>query len=453
MNRSYRPDAEATGQLLTELSEDLAANFPDQAAGGGAGGWRVTVICGLPNSNPDGEPAPFGRSEHRGVTVSRVRHSRVAGDSKTSLRLRAIDFFTFLTAAAWRGLFHRRVDVVVSETDPFPIVVVGRILAMLHRAKFVLYAQDVNPDLGLTLNLIPDNVIVRSVQRAMYWATRRADAIVALSTDMRETFLNLGVPEERIAVLPNWADTDLIRPFRERNEVREAWNLGEPGAADAKFVVMHSGNMGRTQRLGIVLRAADRLKHDPRIQFLLVGGGADATPLKKRAREMALQNLRFVPYQPKSKLGKSLSAADLHLVCTDARVIPYLMPCKLYGVLAAGVPVICVAPAESEIGRTVSGFDERKARGEPVGDQANSETRCGWTVDSGDDDSLAAAIAHAASLPRDVLHAMGDAGRRQAERRFSRAAVTPRFSAVLKAVLAGDSPADAARATARSADS
>ena len=443
LNRSYRPDAEATGQLVTELTEDLA----DEDWGGErdqpgpdrpAAGWRVAVICGRPNANPDGLPAKPGTTVWRGVTVHRVRHTRLAGDAKRSLVLRAVDFATFLAAALRTGLFVARPDVVVAETDPFPLAPIGRLLAWRHRAKFVIHAQDVHPELGVALGLLKDGPAVRLVRRLMHAAARRADAVIVLSTDMRATFRSIGAPAERIAVLPNWADADAVRPVRVGNPFRLEHGLGEPGSAAAKFVVMHSGNMGRTQRLGDLLAAADLLRGEPDILFLLVGGGATEAALKAEARRRDLGNVRFLPYQPKAKLGESLSAADLQLVCTDARVIPYLMPSKLYGVLAAGVPVLAVAPAGSEMAATVTG---ELPGVEPA-------AACGWACEPGDVESLAAAILAASRLTARARMNLGAAGRALAERRFSRAAVTPRFSATLRAVLAGAPPAEASEPTA-----
>ena len=326
----------------------------------------------------------------------------------------------------------RRPDLIVAETDPFPLAVVGRLLAWRHRARFVVHAQDIHPELGVALGILSPNRPVKLVAAAMHAAARRADAVVTLSRDMRRTFLTQGVRADRVAVVPNWTDAAAVVPVRRGNRVRRELGLGEPGARGATFAVMHSGNMGRTQRLGDLLAAADRLRHRAEILFLLVGGGAAEADLKAEAARRGLPNVRFLPYRPKAELAESLSAADLHLVSTDARAVPFLMPSKLYGVLAAGVPTVCVAPAGSELAATVEG----ETTGEP----------CGWAVEPGDVAGLAAAIAAAADASESERRALGDAGRRLCEGRFSRAALTPRFGAVLRAVLAGRPAAGAVRA-------
>src|SRR3954467_7308986 len=82
LNRSYWPDAEATGQLLTELCEDLAESFD------------ITVIAGQPNQNPAGIAFKTkGTEQHNGVTIRRVPHLKLG---KRSLLGRGLNMLTYL---------------------------------------------------------------------------------------------------------------------------------------------------------------------------------------------------------------------------------------------------------------------------------------------------------------------------------------------------------------------
>ena len=175
----------------------------------------------------------------------------------------------------------------------------------------------------------------------------RTDRVVVLSQDISDVLTESNIAADRITTIPNWVDTRKVHPVKSANAFRQ--ELG----CDGKFIVMYSGNLGLCQGLENVLHAAERLKAQLHIEFVLVGDGASRAHLAKIAQDRELTNVRFVDYQPVSRLSESLSAADLHLVPIDARVSRYLMPSKLYGVLASGTPVLSVAPEESELARLV----------------------------------------------------------------------------------------------------
>ena len=329
VNRSYWPDAEATGQLLTELCEDLADPFD------------VTVVAGQPNHNPTA--AKFVRSGvevRNGVTICRVRHTRFP---KSFLPGRVLNLLSYLVLASWAALRVRRSDIVVVETDPPLLCLLGAMLKRWHRAKLIVYPQGIYPDVAVALGKLTDGWLSRVLRKLMFGVYHRANRVVVLSRDMRNLLIDAGIPAERIECLPNWVDTSAIYPVRTENPFRREHNL------DGQFVVMYSGNMGLCQRLEGVLEAADRLRSRDDIVFLLVGNSVLKSRLLKTARDRRLPNVRFLPYQSKERLGQTLSAADLQLIPLDPRVASCLMPGKLYGVLASGSPALAIAPEDCEL--------------------------------------------------------------------------------------------------------
>ncbi len=345
INRSYWPDAEATGQLLTELAEDLSSSF------------RVSVVCGQPVANP--EQAAFcrsGRQFRNGVEICRVRHTRFR---KSSFLGRAINMVTFLLAASWRMLTLPHPDVLVVETDPPLLCLLGRTMQLLRRTRLVCYLQDIYPDVAVALGKLRPGIVSRLADWLFYRVYRRADRVVVLSRDMQRHLRERGIAAERLCTIPNWVDAQRIAPVAPPNAFRQSLGLGE-----RQFLVMYSGNLGLSQRLEQLIEAAHLLRSQPEFQFVLIGGGANRPPLEARARELNLSNVRFLDYQPKPRLAESLSAADLHIVFLDPRITHCLMPSKIYGILAAGVPVLLLGAPHSElaeliqqqrVGRVVSG--------------------------------------------------------------------------------------------------
>ena len=411
LNRSYWPDAEATGQLLTELCEDLAPSLD------------VTVIAGQPNGNPAG--AAFRRrgiENRQGVRIRRVWHTRFA---KRFLPGRIVNYLSFLIAAFWAALWIKRPAVAVVETDPPLLCLIGWYLQRVRGAKLVCYLQDIHPDIGIALGRFRDRWPLRLLRRLLFHVYRHADRVIVLSRDMRDRIVQSGVQSQRVACIPNWIDTSLVRPVKQDNPFRRQHGLA------GQFVVMYSGNLGLCQRLEDVVAAAVFLRKRADILFLLVGEGSLKPQLENQVAELGLTNIRFLPYQPKAELAASLSAADVHLVPLDERVAACLMPSKLYGVLASATPFIAVAPDECELSELAI------------------EHGVGVLAPPGQPEALAEVIERLADEAWD-LEGMGLRARRLAETHYDRNTVTAQFLALLHDVL-GVVPAKEAEAAVPSA--
>jgi colanic acid biosynthesis glycosyl transferase WcaI len=396
LNRSYWPDAEATGQLLTELCEDLAAGFD------------VTVIAGRPNDNPTGIQYRRRGTEVRcGVRIRRVWHTRFP---KGILAGRIINYLSFLWSALWAAIWAKRPNVAVVETDPPLLCLIGWYLQRVRGAKLVVYLQDIHPDIAIALGKIRDGRLVRALRRLMFHTYRGADGVVVLSRDMQQRVVDSGVDPQRVVCIPNWIDTQKVRPIKQNNPFRKKHGV------KGEFVVMYSGNLGLCQRLEDVIAAAGYLRDRADILFLLAGGGALKQQLQQQVAERGLSNVRFLSYQPKSELAQSLSAADVHLVPLDPRVASCLMPSKLYGVLASGTPLVAVAPEECELAELTLKHD------------------VGVLAPPGEPEAMADVLRDLADHTWD-LPQMGARARRLAEAEYDRQHVTARFRALLGSVL------------------
>jgi glycosyltransferase involved in cell wall biosynthesis len=389
LNRSYWPDVEATGQLLTELCEELARDC------------TVTVIAGQPNHSFEIGELPV-RETHNGVEIVRVRNWRI---SKKSLWSRGLGLSSYLLLSTLRALRQPRPDVVIAESDPPMLGALGAVLRFWYRCKLVNYLQDLHPEVGLALGRMRPGPLAALLKLTTQIGLRSADRVVVLGRDMRARVLARGVCAERVRVIPNWADTSAIRPGAPSRQLRAAWGVGDA------FVVMYSGNMGLSQNLDQILDAAALLSNEP-VTFVLAGEGASKERLQNRARERGLSNVRFLPYAPKERLGESLGAADLHLVTLQAGLAGYIVPSKLYGILAAGRPYVAAVDADSEVAALTD------------------EHGCGVRVPPDSPTELAAAIRQCATDPN-RLRRMGAAARALGEREFDRVRAADRFRTAL----------------------
>jgi colanic acid biosynthesis glycosyl transferase WcaI len=347
LNQFFHPDLSATAQLATDLAEDLAA-----------AGFEVTALAAR-GAYLGGGVLP--REEvHRGVRILRVRCTSL-GKGSTARRL--TDYATFYASAAARALALPRFDAVVAMSTPPLVAALGGLLRAVRGTRFVYWLQDVYPELAVEFGVMRGgSPTARAFGALSGWTLRRADAVVVLGEAMAARVREKGVAPGRVHVVPNWADGEAIRPIPpEANAFRREHGL------DGKKVVLYSGNMGRAHDLSTVLAAARLLRDAPDLTFLFVGDGAKRGEVEAAAR--ALPSIRLLPYQPRARLAESLSAGDVHLVTQGAGTVGLIEPSKLYGVLAAGRPVLFVGPAETEAGRTVlrEGVGEVVANGDAAG--------------------------------------------------------------------------------------
>jgi glycosyltransferase involved in cell wall biosynthesis len=272
----------------------------------------------------------------------------------------------------------------------------------------IFYLQDLFPEVGLAMGRLKPG----PVTSLLWWATqlglRRANRVVVLGEDMRRRVLARDIRPHRIEVIPNWIDTETVKPPAPGQSLRREWDL------DGQFLVMYSGNLGLSQDLGQILEAAQTLRHEP-IVFLFVGDGAAKADLMEKAASLSLSNVRFLPYQARDRLAVSLGTADLHLIPMQPGLTGLLVPSKLYGILAVGKAYVASVDEDSDVGRVTR--------------EANS----GILVPPGRPAQLAKAILWAVSN-RDTLMEMGERGRAVAQALFDRRLAVAKFSRMLLSI-------------------
>jgi colanic acid biosynthesis glycosyl transferase WcaI len=387
-NQYYSPGVEATALLLTELCCDLAADFD------------ITVVTGTLRN------APAGRETRDGVEVVRVRSTAF---ERRRLWLRALNYVSYLVQSVRAGFGSERPDVVLAMTDPPVIADVALLIARRFKAPLVVVIQDVFPETAVALGRIRSRAVVSLLRALVRYYLGRADVIVAIGETMRTRLEAKGANRERIHVIPNWVDTNALVPTARDN----AW--ARERGFDGRFVVMHSGNVGHAQDLDSLIRAATLLRDLDDLAVAIVGGGARYDELVGIARSLAADSVTFLPYQARELLSQSLSAADVHVVGLARGLAGYVVPSRLYGILAVARPVIVTADAESETAQII----ERAG--------------CGIVVPPGRPELLADVIRAAHDGAYD-LEAMGAAGREYVVANADRAIAVGGYRALLRDV-------------------
>lgn len=295
-----------------------------------AAGHKVTLICG--RGDICGLPAQK-QFEAEGI---RVRVVGAAYSQKQGFLRRIGSFLHFMAACTLEGLRVRKVDVIFATSTPLTIGIPAMVLKWCKRIPFVFEVRDQWPEVPIEMGIIRNE----AVKRVLLWLEKRiyvsSAAIVALSPGMAEGVRQiLRRTQRRILVAPNSSDTELFRPDIDGMPVRKQMQWQD------KFVVMHFGTVGRANGLEFLIDAADRLKTEQKIVFVILGSGREKERLERKACERKLANVLFLSNKPKSELPEWVAACDVSTVIfADYPILQHNSANKFFDSLAAGKPVV-----------------------------------------------------------------------------------------------------------------
>jgi colanic acid biosynthesis glycosyl transferase WcaI len=394
VNQFYAPDISPTAQLAASLAEHRASQ-----------GDEVTVITGragyLEGLTPIG-PLATG-------PALRIRRIWTPDLGKSSRVRRLVGYASFSLGAVVRLLVLRRQDVVIAMTTP-PLVVVAAVLHRLvhRRTRVVLWSMDCYPDAAERFGeLTPGGTVSRLLRRLNRWALRRVEVVVGIDgamVDLLRSQYASGPGRPAFTVIPNWERLELFPP--PTGTTTEPWPGYQRLDAGDRRVVLYLGNTGVGHRFDTALDAAAQLGDEA--IFLFVGGGARWDDLQREVAQRGLRNVVLEGYVPKDDTPAVMAGADVALITLDDRSLGVMSPSKLHANLAAGLPVVYVGPAGSNV------------------DEAIAAHGCGASLRHGDVDGVVAAVRRLGADP----DAPGRS-RQAFEEAYSDAATLPAFDALL----------------------
>ncbi len=388
----YPPDPASVGQHLADLSSELLAR-----------GFSVNVLTA--NRGYDDPSQRYPRGEMLGG--ARVRRMRFCSFGKRSFPVRVLGALLFTASAAVRGMLLPSVDTVVVSTSPPTGILAAMWIAVVRRAALVYWVMDLNPDQAINLGLVAsDSLKARALHKLNEVGFRRANLLVVLDEFMDRRLRDEYGVRRPILVVPPWPHDQYCEPVeRTSNRFRT-----ENAIRDDQIVLMYAGNHAESAPVATFLQAADALKQDDRVVFFFVGGGRGKPGVEAFIARHELPNVRCLPYQPLESLGELLGAGDVHMVTMGEGLVGINHPCKIYGAMSVGRPLLYVGPFPNHISVLIK------------------EHNIGWYVGHGDVDGAVDAIRNLAGQQISDLEAMGWRARQVANSRFSRELLLGRLS-------------------------
>lgn len=352
-------------------------------------GHQVTVICG--HYDIGGLDGTHKNQEIDGIKVI------IAGTeygNKMSFLHRVLAFITFIFAATLNGLKVKNVDMIYATSTPLTVGIPAMVLKWLKRKPFVFEVRDQWPEIPIEMDVIKNKLLIKILLWLEKLIYNSAAAIVALSPGMANGVRKVLQKEKRIVVVPNSSDTELFRPDIDGSAVRQkqGWN--------DKLVFLHFGAMGKANGLDFVVEAADRLKEDQNIHFVIVGNGSEKDRLIDKAKTLGLKNIEFAGSRSKSQLPALVAACDVSMVIfANHPILEYNSANKFFDSISAGKPILL----------NYSGWQRKIIE----------ENNAGFGCNLCDLDEFISKVQYFSSH-REEIEKMGQNARRIAEENFSR---------------------------------
>ncbi len=335
----FPPEVGSAAHLYYELGLALKAR-----------GHEVTVLTGLPRYHVIGQAKayrkrPFISETYHGLRVFRVFNLDIPWDVPL---LRGLDQFLSALVFGVAGTFLPPFEVALVYSPPLPLAVATYFMGRLRGQPAVLNVQDIFPQSAIDLGVLKNPWLIRFFKGMEAFAYRHFRLTIAHSEGNRQYIISRGGQPERVKAIPNWVDTEAIKPDIKTNSLRAALGL------ESHFIVSFAGIMGYSQDLGMIVDAAALLKDHQDIAFLLVGEGVEKPRLQQMVQESNLTNVHFLPMQPKEEYPKVLAASDLCLVTLRKEVKTPVVPSKILSIMAAGRPVLASLPLEGDAPRLIA---------------------------------------------------------------------------------------------------
>jgi len=355
----FPPDSGSAANLFYDLGKKLAEK-----------GHRVSVLTSFPSYHVTEKTnryngKKFTEEKIEAMTVFRVK---VPQFPRYIPAMRALWQFTMSFCFSKAALKIQKHDIALIYSPPLPLGLTGSFIKRKLNTPFILNVQDLFPQSAIDLKILNNKLLIRFFEYLEEKIYSYSSHITSHSPGNQEHVTGTGIDRQKVTIIPNWIDTDLLKPNGELNPFRQKHNLQD------KFVVSFAGVIGYSQDIDVIIKAADILKDRKDILFLIVGDGVEKKRLIKKAEDLELNNVVFLPMQPRDVYSQLLNASDVCLCTLKEDVLSPVVPSKILSIMAVEKPVIACMHLEGDAPKIIE------------------EAKCGCVFAAGDYARLVEAI-------------------------------------------------------------
>lgn len=352
----FPPDTGSAANLFFELGGELVRK-----------GHLVTVLTSFPSYHVTGEIThykgkKFSEEQINGIKIFRVKVPQFPQYIPATRALWQFTTAYWFSRAVRKARKH---DIALIYSPPLPLGFIGAFLKKKAATPFILNIQDLFPQSAIDLKVLRNRLLIyffKYLEKKVYTF---ADHITVHSPGNKNYLVRTGIDTRNVTIMPNWIDINFIKPGKKINHFSRKHGLLN------KFVVSFAGIIGYSQDIDVILNAADSLREQKDILFLLVGDGIEKDRLIKNAKDMDLDNVLFLPMQPRGIYPLILHSSDVCLATLKKEVLSPVVPSKILSVMAAGKPLIACMNLEGDAPKLIK------------------DAGCGFILPAGDHKGLA----------------------------------------------------------------
>jgi glycosyltransferase involved in cell wall biosynthesis len=239
--------------------------------------------------------------------------------------------------------YFKHIDIIIVYSPPLTLATLGVNLKKYYKTKFILNVQDIFPQNAIDLGILKNPLLIKMFQYIEKKAYKGADTIFVHSEN-NERFLKEKHPDiaEKITVIHNWIDTKEFEGVERTDYFRKLYGLED------KFIILFAGVMGPSQGLDFVVHLAEKVQDIEDLVFLFVGDGMERANLEKIVEQKKLKNVIFKSFVSKEDYPRLVKDCDTGLVCLSNKNKTPVVPGKILGYMAAGIPVLAFLNRESD---------------------------------------------------------------------------------------------------------
>jgi len=393
----YPPEVGAAQRRISELARRLVKR-----------GHEVTVVTGFPNYPSGVKPEKyrgrlFMRETMDGVNIIRLPHF-VAPNKGFVKRLMIHLTYAFSTGVY--SLFMRRDDIIYLESPPLFNGFIGLVSKWLRGVPYLFNVADLWPDTAVQLGQLNNKTIIRIASMLERLFYSQAKKILAITQGLQTSILGQGYAPDKVPLLTNGVDHELFHPAVEPDA--EILSHKPEGG----FLVVYAGTHGLIYSLDTVLDAAEMVA-EKNIRFVFVGDGSDKDRIVKRARNMKLSNVTFLPPRKEEEIPSVFKAADATVICLKKlEISKAIMPLKCFENMAVGVPILYAA--EGEMANHIE------------------QAGCGMVIEPENPAVLAGALERFADMATEERHKVGLKGREFVVEHFTREKIAADLETIMQ---------------------